>query len=54
MPGLYSKFHDGFIERYLNTGESFILNKEKSFTFKTKANYIINCHATIKPLTTFQ
>ncbi len=53
MPALYSKYHDNFIENYVNTGDSIILNKERNLIFKTKSNYILYPYVLVKPISTY-
>ena len=40
MPAIYSKHHDEFVETFVNTNESKVLNKERLVFGKTKSNYI--------------
>ncbi|EGR34809.1 PAS domain S-box family protein, putative [Ichthyophthirius multifiliis] len=48
MPNMYSKYHDTFIESYLSSLESRILNIEKQFPGKNKLDYIVPLIAIIR------
>ena len=50
MPQVYSKYHDSFIENYMNNNESKLANtnKEKLVFGKNKSNYIFPVYITIK------
>ena len=47
MPSMYGRFHDSFIEHYLQTYETRVLNKENLFPVKNKMNYITLLHMVI-------
>jgi len=53
MPQVFSKYHDSFMENYLNTGESVMVgkNKEKMVFGKNKSNYIFPVYLSIKAAT---
>jgi len=53
MPQVFAKYHDSFIENYLNTGESVMVgkNKEKLVFGKNKSNYIFPVYLSIKSAT---
>jgi hypothetical protein len=40
LPEIYSKYHDSFIENYLNTLEPRIIGTDRMVPAKTKTNYI--------------
>jgi len=50
MSQVFSKFHDAFLENYLNSGESAIIgkNKQRMVFGKNKSNYILPIYLSIK------
>ena len=55
MPQIYSKFHDQFIEHYINTNESRLTNTNKDrFVFgKNKSTYIFPVFIMVKAIQTY-
>ena len=50
MPNIYSKYHDQYIEHFLNGNESKYVNKERMIFIKLKSNYIMPCFINLKVL----
>ena len=48
MPNIYAKYHDQFIEKFLNVLELKVLDREKSFLGKNKMNFIFKMNFKIK------
>ncbi|CAD8213537.1 unnamed protein product [Paramecium octaurelia] len=48
MPNLYSKFHDSYLERFMQTNDNKNINKERLVYVKLKSNYIAPCFLTLK------
>ena len=49
MPGMYSKYHRSFLERFNESNnESDIINNEKQFFAKNKMNYLFPIYTCIK------
>ena len=40
MPGIYAKYHSNFLESFIETFESNILNNERMLFAKNKMNFI--------------
>ena len=48
MPSVFGDIHDKFIQDFLDTTQSKILNKEKVVYAKSKEGYLIPCTIMIK------
>ncbi|CAD8157650.1 unnamed protein product [Paramecium octaurelia] len=48
MPNLYQKFHDSYVERFLQTNDNKNINKERLIYIKQKSNYIAPCYLMLK------
>ncbi|CAD8112154.1 unnamed protein product [Paramecium primaurelia] len=48
MPNLYSKFHDAYFDRFMQTNDNRTINKERLIYIKQKSNYISPCFLTLK------
>jgi len=48
MPGIIREMHDSFIERYMETSESRVMNKERLVFPVNYENFIIPCSLMIK------
>jgi len=48
MPNLYSKFHDSYVEHFLQTNDNKNINKERLIYIKMKSNYIAPCYLMLK------
>ncbi|CAD8075777.1 unnamed protein product [Paramecium primaurelia] len=48
MPNLYQKFHDSYVEHFLQTNDNKNINKERLIYIKLKSNYIAPCFLMLK------
>ncbi|CAK66138.1 unnamed protein product (macronuclear) [Paramecium tetraurelia] len=48
MPNLYAKFHDSYVEHFLQTNDNKNINKERLIYIKLKSNYIAPCFLMLK------
>lgn len=50
MPDFYSKKHDGYMKRYLETGEAIIIGKKRNVFAQDKEGYLKGCSLFLKVL----
>lgn len=50
MPNIYAKYHDQYIEHFLNGNDAKYANRERLIYIKTKSNYIQPCYINLKVL----
>lgn len=50
MPYVYSKYHDEFLKRYVDTNETNFANRDKVVYAKTKIGYIYPIQIHVKPV----
>ncbi|CAD8125809.1 unnamed protein product [Paramecium sonneborni] len=48
MPNLYSKFHDAYVENFLQSNDNKNINKDRLIYIKMKSNYIMPCYIYLK------
>ncbi|CAD8162073.1 unnamed protein product [Paramecium octaurelia] len=48
MPSIYSKFHDAYFDRFMQTNDNRLINRERLVFIKQKSNYILPCFLTLK------
>ncbi|CAD8126295.1 unnamed protein product [Paramecium sonneborni] len=48
MPNLYSKFHDAYVENFLQSNDNKYINKDRLIYIKMKSNYIMPCYIYLK------
>ncbi|EAS07526.3 PAS domain S-box protein (macronuclear) [Tetrahymena thermophila SB210] len=50
MPNIHSKYHDQFLENYLNSTEVKFMNRERYVIGKSKSNYVFPCFLSLRTL----